>query len=58
MPNWVAVNAKHRTEKIKERVLTQLNKKKLQVNKTKQRNIQSKEIDKQIGNDINIWEAY
>ena len=32
---WVAVNAKHRTEKIKERVTAQLSKKNLQVNKTK-----------------------
>ena len=32
---WVAVNAKHKTEKIKERVPAQLNKKNLQVNKTK-----------------------
>ena len=32
---WVAVNAKHRTENIKERVSAQLNKKTLQVNKSK-----------------------
>ena len=32
---WVSVNAKHRTEKIKERVPAQLNKKNLEVNKTK-----------------------
>ena len=32
---WVAVNAEHRIEKMKERVTAQLNKLKLQVNKTK-----------------------
>ena len=32
---WVAGNAKHRTEKIKERVPAQLNKKNLKVNKMK-----------------------
>ena len=37
----VAVNAKHRTEKIKKRVPAQLNKKTLQVNKQKQKNILS-----------------
>ena len=34
--DWIAVNAKHRTEKIKEGVPEQLDKKNLQVNKTKE----------------------
>ena len=45
--DWIAVNANHRTEKIKERVPAQLNKKNLQVIKTKnRRNTPSKEIEK------------
>ena len=55
---WVVVNAKHRTEKIKERVQAQLNMKNLQINKAKQKNITSKEMDKQIGKAVIIWVAY
>ena len=55
---WLAVNAKHRTEKAGKKSQAQLNKKNLQVNKTKTEEYTIKEMDKQIGKDVNSWEAY
>ena len=46
------MNAKHKREKkFKEQVPAQVNEK-------KQKNIPSKEMDKQIGKNVNIWMAY
>ena len=50
------MNAKHRTEKIKERVPAQLNKKKSTSKQNKKKkNMPSKEMVKQIAKDVNIW---
>ena len=55
---WVTVNARYRTEKIKERVPVLLNKNNLQVNKTKTEEYAIKRNGQTDWKNVNLWVAY